>query len=76
MILIKADESQECLYERGRLAHALSNMNPLRVNVLSINICSNAAPVTARTEYVFVGSTSAEGSEVRCGKRGAHSAWV
>lgn len=64
MILIKADESQECLYGRCGLAHALSDLKPLRVNMLSINICSNAAPVTARTAYVFVGSASAEGSEV------------
>lgn len=49
VILIKADESQECLSRRCKLRHIPRWSEAVRVNMLSINICSNTAPVTART---------------------------
>lgn len=65
MILIKADESQECLYRRCGLAHLPRWSEAARVNMLSIKICSNTAPVRARTGKVLVRSALQEQSEMQ-----------
>lgn len=65
MILIKADESQECLYGRCGLAHLPRWSEAARVNMLSIKICSNTAPVRARTGKVLVRSALREPSEMQ-----------
>lgn len=64
MILIKADESQECLSRRRKLTHIPRRSEAVRVNMLSIKTCSNTAPVIARTGKVFVRATLHETGEV------------
>ena len=73
MILIEADESQECLYGRSGLTHLPRWSEATRVNMLSMKICSNAAPVIARTEKVLVRSALHEQSEMQ---EGASSGWL
>lgn len=64
VILIKADESQECLYRRRKLAPIPRRSEAVRVNMLSIKICSNTAPVIARAGRVFARAILHETSEV------------